>query len=217
MKTVGTRIKELRKALNLRQSDIAIKIGTSAVAVGNWERETNEPDGSNLLSLAKILKTTPEYILHGDREVTSLQIREPGETYSISTRRVPLISSVQAGQWMEAIDNFPPGAADEWRETTAKVSRTSFALKVEGKSMQNPSGTPSIPHGSIVIVDPEIEATNGKIVVAKLSSANEVTIKRLVIDGTETYLEPLNPDYKPIMIDSDCTIVGVVKQVIQDI
>lgn len=134
-----------------------------------------------------------------------------------SIRRVPVISSVTAGTWIEAMDNFHPGDADEWQDTTARISKYSFALRVEGKSMQNPNGNPSIPHGSIVIVDPEIAASNGKIVVAKLPSTNEVTIKKYVIDGPDVYLEPLNPDYKPILAPSECLIVGVVKQVIQDI
>lgn len=216
MKSIGSRIKSLRSSAGLRQSDIAKKIGVSAVAVGNWERDTNEPTGYNLLDLAKILNTSPDFILHGT-DGDQHSISETRRPYETIIRRVPLISGVQAGQWKEEMDSFHPGTADEWRETTANVSKLAFALKVEGRSMQNPHGTPSIPHGSIVIVDPEVSATNGKIVVAKLPSTNEVTIKRLVIDGTETYLEPLNPDYKPIIIDSECIIVGVVKQVIQDI
>jgi len=215
MNTIGSRIKSLRTSLKLRQADIASKIGVSAVAVGNWERGENEPSGSNLLDLARTLNTSADFLITGENgRMTIVEFKKPTEP---TIHRVPLISAVQAGQWKEAMDHFHPGDADEWRETTATVSNHAFALKVEGRSMHNPHGSPSIPHGSIVIVDPEIAAINGKIVVAKLPSTNEVTIKRLVIDGSDTYLEPLNPDYKPILIDSECMIVGVVKQVIQDI
>ena len=58
-----------------------------------------------------------------------------------------------------------------------------FALRVAGDSMVNPLGFPSIPEGSIVIVDPDGIAENGKIVVARLEDSVEATLKKLVING----------------------------------
>lgn len=55
--------------------------------------------------------------------------------------------------------------AEEWVYTTALVSEMAFALRVRGDSMTNPLGSPSIPEGSIVIVEPDIidtECINGK-------------------------------------------------------
>ncbi len=127
--------------------------------------------------------------------------------------RIPIISFVQAGQWVGVEDPFLPGDADEWRETTSKVSKSSFALRVKGDSMHNPVGTPSIPEGSIVTVDPQMQAENGNIIIAKLEDTQEVTIKKLVIDGPNTYLKPLNPAYSMFPIDDNCSIVGVVKKI----
>lgn len=216
METIGQKIKNLRKALNLTQKEVANRLGIKPSSVTQWERDTTEPSGKNLIGLAGLLKTSPENL------VSSFSIKEPNASYlvdktKINLRRIPIISSVQAGSWREAVDNFHPGDAENWQETTANVSAKSFALKVEGRSMQNPYGTPSIPNGSIVIVDPELLATNGKIVVAKLPDTDQAVIKKLVIDGNNSYLESLNPDYKPILIDIECIIIGVVKQVIQDI
>jgi len=130
---------------------------------------------------------------------------------------VPLISWVQAGCWEEIVDNFHTGDAEEWRPTTANCGPHAFALRVTGDSMVNPYGFPSIPEGSVVIVDPDRPADNGKIVVAKLVDSQEATLKRLVIDGPNKYLKPLNPDYKPIEINGNCRIVGVVRQIIADL
>lgn len=226
METIGQKIKNLRKALNLTQKEIANRLGVKASSVTQWEQDSTAPSGKNLILLSKLFNVEPENLLDAPRIMYS--IAEPKIPYGvdrtnevdktkINLRRIPIISSVQAGSWREAVDNFHPGDAEDWQETTANVSARAFALKVEGKSMHNPNGNPSIPNGSIVIVDPDAIATNGKIVVAKLPNTNEVTIKKLVIDGGDSYLEPLNPDYKPILIDSECIIVGVVKQVIQDI
>lgn len=131
--------------------------------------------------------------------------------------RVPVISSVAAGAWSEIVDNFQPGDADEWQETNKTISEQAFALRVTGNSMTNPNGWPSIPEGAVVIVEPNDHPENGKIVVAKLEETEEATIKKLAIDGPYRYLIPLNPDYKRIELTDSCRIVGVVKQILQDL
>jgi SOS-response transcriptional repressor LexA len=99
-----------------------------------------------------------------------------------------------------------------WVETTVKVSKYSFALRVSGDSMTNPFGAPSLPEGFIVIVDPEIQAIHGSIVVARLENSSEAMIKQLIIDGPNRYLKPLNPNYRTIQINETCVICGVVKR-----
>lgn len=50
----------------------------------------------------------------------------------------------------------------------------------------------SIPgEGMIILVDPEVEPRNGKLVVAKLEGENEATFKKLVIDAGRKFLKPL--------------------------
>ena len=215
--SIGKRIKSLRREKKITQIQLGRLVGVSGVTIGNYEKDEHVPKGEHLIALAKALETSPESLMSKDfNPAKNLPDQEQPSNYN-QLRKVPLISSVAAGNWMEIIDNFHPGDADEWQPTTAKVSHKAFALKVEGKSMQNPNGHPTVPQGSIVIVDPEIEASNGKIVVAKLPNTNEATIKKLVIDGPLLYLEPLNPEFKMIQIDNECVIVGVVKQVILDI
>ncbi len=128
-----------------------------------------------------------------------------------------MISWVQAGAWAEIIDNHAPGDAEEWRLTTAKVSPQAFALRVVGDSMTNPHGSPSIPEGYIIIVDPNKHANNGDLVVARLDDSMEATFKKLVIDGSKHYLKPLNPAYPVIEINGNCTICGKVVKVELDL
>lgn len=127
--------------------------------------------------------------------------------------RVPLISWVQAGEWSEIINNFLPGEAEEWRLTAANVSKNAFSLRVKGDSMTNPYGTPSIPDGSIIIVDPNVQHQNKSIVVARLEDNSEATLKMLVVDGNQQFLKPLNPAYPIIAINGNCHIVGTAVKV----
>lgn len=132
----------------------------------------------------------------------------------IPCKSVPLISWVQAGEWTEVGHVYDhKDDAQEWIATVANVSPNAFALRVEGDSMTNPYGAPSIPEGAIVVVEPNREPSPGNIVVALLEESNNATLKRLVFDGPKKYLKPLNPAYQAIEINGNCRIVGVALRV----
>lgn len=122
--------------------------------------------------------------------------------------RVPLISWVQAGDFSHANDQFPPGYADEFIETTVNVGRHTFALRVKGDSME-----PNFPEGAILVVEPDMDFMPGDYVIAK-NGDNEATFKQLMKDGADWYLKPLNHRY-PIKPLGTSAIIGVVREVIQ--
>ncbi|WP_250144275.1 LexA family protein, partial [Escherichia coli] len=144
--------------------------------------------------LAQFFNTTESYILYGISQQNDNSI-------ITSMKRLPVLSYVQAGKFTECLSKEIYDETMEYIETSIKVSPSSFALHVKGDSMTNPSGMPSIPEGVKVIVDPEAEVINGKIVVARLTGSDEVTIKKLIIDGPNKYLSPLNPRYPNIPIN----------------
>jgi len=49
-------IKELRKALNLSQSALAVKCGVSLTTIQLWERKVSQPNEENLIRLKEVLK-----------------------------------------------------------------------------------------------------------------------------------------------------------------
>jgi SOS-response transcriptional repressor LexA len=106
-------------------------------------------------------------------------------------------------------DPYAPGVADEWIETEAVVSRHTYCLRVRGDSMLRPDGT-GFPPGSVIVVDPELEARNGDYVVVRFSNSDEATFKQLVIDGPNKLLRALNPAYPPINVTEDARLSGVV-------
>ncbi|THF64466.1 S24 family peptidase [Pseudothauera rhizosphaerae] len=121
------------------------------------------------------------------------------------TGRVPLISWVRAGEFASAADLLQPGDAYEWIDTSTPVRAHTFALRVEGDSME-----PEFMAGTILVVEPDIAAQPGDYVIAK-NGDQEATFKQLVRDGADLYLKPLNPRY-PIKPLGDSTIVGVVRE-----
>lgn len=123
--------------------------------------------------------------------------------------RFPVISCVSAGGWSEAIEPYHRKSIDRWYDTTVECSDGSFWLDVKGDSMTASAGL-SIPEGMVILVDPEVEPINGKLVVAKLEGDNETTFKKYAVDAGNQYLKPLNPQYSMIPINGNCRIVGVV-------
>ncbi|ELH3079358.1 helix-turn-helix domain-containing protein [Escherichia coli] len=219
MKTeMKDRIRSRRVQLDMTQLTLAKKLGVSRVSVTKWENGTTKPDGENLHQLAGVLQVTPEWILYGkgDADVDDIKL----VPFLKPPTAVPIISAVQAGLWTETYASSRLTDVIAWTQTTANVSDEVFGLVVRGESMTNPHGLPSIPEGSIVIVEPhfgQIDDLYGKIVVATLEGSTEATVKKLVWDSPFAYLMPLNPAFKPIQIDGNCRIVGKVVQITQNI
>lgn len=127
----------------------------------------------------------------------------------VNLGRVPLVSSVAAGMFTEATDLMPAGFADEWVSCSVPVKDHTFALRVEGDSME-----PRFAEGMILIVEPDMSPQPGDFVIAK-NGDNEATFKQLVRDGGDSYLKPLNPRY-PMKPLGSAQVIGVVRQVLEN-
>ena len=126
------------------------------------------------------------------------------------TKRVPLISYVQAGSWSGVNDPYFLGNAQEWIMTDVDVSSSAFALKIQGDSM-----LPQFKEGDMVIIDTIITPQPGDFVIAK-NSEEEATFKKYRPRGNNEQgtlvfeLVALNPDFPTLRSDIDhCNIIGV--------
>lgn len=213
-KNRGAELKRAIESSEYSAADIARIFDVSPQAINNWfKRGASAKHG---VELGKLLRIAPNRISSIETTIYR-NVEEPTSNYMATTiKRLPLISEIQAGSWQEAIDEFEPGDAAEWIATTGNFSEYSFALTVKGDSMTSHT-PPSIPHGSTILVDPSIHPEHGKLVVAKLTDTNEVTFKRLSLDGPRKYLEPLNKEFDRIEVNGNCEIIGVVKQFITNL
>ncbi|HDL7635219.1 TPA: LexA family protein [Yersinia enterocolitica] len=211
MDTLGQRIKKLRKEQNYTQVVLGKAIGVSGVTVGYWEKDLNQPGGMALSKLARALRTTENYLLYGQTAGAVAPTHN-------AMQFIPLLSWEEAKAFTTSGANEMPASAKK-TTTFLNVSPLSFGFIIDDDTMVNPHGNPSIPRGSTVVVDPLVEPENGKIVVAVISDnsgskpKNVMTVKKLVIDGPNRYLTPLNSRYDSIAITESCEIIGVVKGV----
>ena len=204
---VGLRLKQFREDKGMSQRTLAEKCGWGASRIGNYEAGVRSINLDDAEIIASALKIQPYQLLFSREEIINVApIDGPQPTYQGS---FPVISAVQAGCWTEACEPYRKEDIDEYLETTERASDDSYWLDVKGDSMTSDT-SPSFPEGTRVLVDPNIEAENGKLVVAKLVDDNEATFKRLIIDSGQRYLKPLNKDYKMMPINGNCRILGVV-------
>ena len=69
------RVKELRKAKNIQQKELALAIGVSCPTVSEWERQKKDPSGERLQKLAEFFSVEPIEIITAPN--TSLSYRMP--------------------------------------------------------------------------------------------------------------------------------------------
>lgn len=107
----------------------------------------------------------------------------------------PLLSSVQAGMWTELCDSFTREDAQDWYPSTKSLGPCGYMLRVKGRSMENPGGSPSFTEGMILHINPDLDPTPGLYVIVRRSCSDEATFKRYIhIEGVP-YLEAINPDW----------------------
>lgn len=67
LESVGTRIRNRRRALGMTQEDLAAACEVSRSAVAQWETDRAGQLRDNITRIADALGTTVEVLLHGDR------------------------------------------------------------------------------------------------------------------------------------------------------
>lgn len=183
--SLADRVFKRRSELGITQTEAAEKAGIKQQSWASIEDgKTLKP--RNIVGIAEALQCDPAWLMNGG---VFLPVSE------VNTRRIPLISYVQAGalatkSTIESLDgNF------EYVMTDMDWSQYTFALKIVGDSME-----PDFRAGDVIIVDPEIEPAPGEFVVAK-NGDHEATFKKyrptlMSHDGKQEFeLVPLNNDY----------------------
>lgn len=122
--------------------------------------------------------------------------------------QLPLVGTVTAGTPILTEENVEKHITIP--RYLMRSSKLSFILRVQGYSMIQAG----IMDGDLVIVQSSNHANNGDIVVALVG--NEVTVKRLVKTGTQSYLKAENPQFPDIYPQEDWSIQGKVVALIRE-
>lgn len=65
----GLKLKEVREARHLSQSELAKKLHVSTQTISNWEISSSNPSLTTFIKISEILDISPNYLLGFDKEV----------------------------------------------------------------------------------------------------------------------------------------------------
>lgn len=206
----GERIKRKRIELGLTQLELAKKIGyESKSAVNMIENGSRNVKQDKLIEIARVLRTTPEYLLGVEGEEI-----KPIEMPSIV--EIPVLGRIPCGVPLEAIEEVEDEPVYIDRSLTIG-GQTYYALRVVGESM-----IPEIRPQDKVVFRVQPVFNSGDIVVARIDG--EATLKKAITveKPRSVTLQPINPSYQPITFTGDTAepqleILGVVVQIIRNV
>jgi SOS-response transcriptional repressor LexA len=184
------RIKALREAQSLSQDDLAKRAGTTRQQIFRLEKNQRRLSDVWIERLARALDCDPTELIGA-----AMAQRVP------AVPALPVIDSVQAGDWTPPADPYAKGQGMALVYPATPVGPRAFALEIRGDSME-----PEFHAGDRVIVDPDVTPLPGDYVVAKLEDEQETTFKKFRPKGGKgksaiVELVPLNPDWPVLTIE----------------
>lgn len=191
---LGAKIKKAMKEAGLTQQKLADKLGITNPVVNAWINGKRNPTVNTIKRIAKATEKPFSFFLEESNIIDS--------RIELSLIPVRGLSSASGGKFiLEETETFLP---------FKKSGPNQFAIKIVGDCMVDPDDPRnSIYDGDYVIVDPDVEARNGDVIVARLDGEYS-TVKRMYRHGEEVRLVPDNPDYAPIIRTGATFIVGKV-------
>lgn len=97
MKTLGTKISELRKSKGLTQEQLAIQLNVSSQAVSKWENDLSIPDLPILIELSNIFNVTLDELIKQQERQEIVKVIEPEQRKPINQMMLRIIVNSSDG------------------------------------------------------------------------------------------------------------------------
>ena len=171
MLNIGQRIKERRMVIGMSLSELARKIDVPKSTLHRYENSNAGAMSADLVvPIAKVLKTTPEYLLGFSQNPQMAQSEYSyANVFPVEpSAKLAVAGVIRAGQPICTNQN----ESDTETVDAKYADGNHFLLKVQGDSM-----SPTIPDGSIAIIRVQDTAEKGQI-VAFAMDGEYATLKR---------------------------------------
>lgn len=195
----------------LKPADLARAAGVSNVAAGKWVHGESEPKAAKLKLIADFLGVTDDWLLTGKGAANKLDNNvDVSQKLLIDGRPIPVISWVAAGSFTSINTVVQDTEVDEYLPPNKDCGKNGYGLIVVGNSMK-----PDFKPGDRIYVNPDIQSFDlqtDDLVIVACNGDTEATFKKLIIEGGERYLQPLNPNWPEqiIKLSEGCNLVGKV-------
>lgn len=201
---IARNLSVLIKNSGLPLTDLAEQLNLPVMTIRRlMSGSTSNPTISTLKLFADKFNVTIDALLDGDIE----NQKDDNNKSNFKPMFVPVLDWTTA----ERINNIRELNLDSWTEWQPlslgqdKISELSFALK------SRPSMYPRYSSGTIFIIDPNIEASDGDTILLRIKTNSELTLRSLTIDPPDWDLHSIIADSKSFKFSkSDHEIIGVV-------
>jgi SOS-response transcriptional repressor LexA len=158
------------------------------------------PTLASLIPLANYFSITIAQLI-GEESLpnNSANTQSPSTSQLIN---VPILTWQQATQWPHTSIEQNPSITTE-----ANMGSNSYALKVAEENIEG------FHSNSILVVDPSLKPQNRDYVVSLKQGNDAATLKQILMHEDDTYLKPMNSDFKTTIMDESYRILGIVVQV----
>lgn len=187
--TTGERMKQRRKEIGFSAEKVAERLGVSPATIYRYEKgDIEKVPVDSLAELAKILQTTPAYLMGWEEQPEPAAPAIPkGFIPMPEMVQVPLIGSIACGTPITAEQNIT-GQVD-----APENIRCDFALRCKGESMIGAG----IHDGDVVYINIQPNVENGEIAAVRIGE--EATLKRVYLHSDYIELRPENPAFESII------------------
>ena len=205
------RLKQKMEEKGVTPAALARAASVSPVAAGKWVHGESEPKAAKLKLIADFLGVTDDWLLTGKGSPSKLDNNiDLSEKIPLEGRPIPVISWVAAGSLSSIETVLKDTEIDEWLPPNKDCGKSGYGLKVTGMSM-----SPYFLPDDRIYVNPEVQTFDlqtGDLVIIACYGETEATFKKLIIEGDNKYLQPLNPNWPEqiIKLSEDCRLVGKV-------
>ncbi|WP_339539277.1 LexA family protein [Pseudomonas sp. RA_15y_Pfl2_54] len=206
-------VKAKMSELKITQTELGERVGMSQGGIGHWLNKRREPGITQMnrvlqalgMDFLEVVLVIREPQVMPDDEMPLAQKYNPYFRYPVSDWQTPCEVRENGSAYA------PTSARQRFALTDYHARGAAFWLTVAGNSMTAPSGQ-SIAEGMLILVDPEVEAVPGKLVIAQWAGSDEAIFRKLDEEGGQRYLVPLNPTWPKALFTDECRIIGVVVQ-----
>lgn len=205
MLNLGDKIRDLRKKSRLTLRQLALDSNISTSYMSDIEKGRSTPSVETLIKIARVLKTTPGYLLND----AFMMVTEESGSFASFMAIVPVESS---REFTYSEDNIRPCRAVLISDPD-EISGL-FFFRAPDDSMIGSR----IKKDDLVLVKKQEQVENRKIFIISLPSG-ETMIRRVFKDGSRLILQSDNPGIKPVVIDSpeDINVLGKAVKVVVDL
>lgn len=186
--TVGDRIRNRRLELGLTIEQLSNALNISRATAYRYEGNyIDKLPVTTLEPLAKVLRTTPAYLMGWEEENDAFTISNIIPFSEIVKKRVPVLGNIACGE--------PIFAQEQYGDFVDCGVDADFALTCKGDSMIDAR----INDGDLVFIKQQDIVDNGAIAAVIID--NEATLKRVFYypETQKLILQAANPKYEPFV------------------